>query len=120
MTRHAASTRQDSVQSREPFAPEFLLSGDPGSRFVQRRGIQREQVLAPVDASPDELGTLEYPDVLRDGVERNLERLGKRGHTRVTLAQPRQDRPPGAVGKGKQGLIQIVRRRPLKDINPLG
>jgi predicted ATPase len=55
-------------------------------------------------------------DVLGDGVERNVERLGKLRHARLALGEALQDGPAGGIREGDQGVVEVH----VSIINPFG
>src|SRR5579862_2449080 len=88
--------------------PEALVVAHPLRDFAQRRPPEFDEVLAADHLAPDEPRILEDLQVLGDGVERHLERLGDLGHALRALRQAIQDRPAGGVGDRAEDVAQVV------------
>ena len=67
-------------------------------QLVERLPLEREEVVAASNAPAHEACALEDADVLRDRVERDVERLGHFGDPRVSGSEPLEYLPAGVVG----------------------
>jgi len=94
------------LQGGQAVFPEAAIELHPAGGLGHRRGVEREQVLAALHRAGDEAGALEDADVLRDGVERDVEGLGDLGDAPLPRAQPVQDRAAGVVGEGDEDVIE--------------
>ena len=83
------------------------MFGDPVLRLQKAAWLNRQPVLAATDVAADEGGRLQDGDVSRDAGERHLERFGEVGDTGVTGAEGDQERPPGRVGQGREGPVDM-------------
>src|SRR4051794_5692195 len=90
---------QGGLERVEAACPEVAVAIDPFGRVVQGVWIEREEVIAAGDAALHQAGALEDADVLRNGVERDVEGRGELRYARLTLAQPMQDRTARFIGK---------------------
>src|SRR6185312_4497024 len=102
----AALVDDEGFQCGQPIGPELAVELQPLRRFRHRPGVEREQVFAPAHRARDQARAFEHADVLGGGIERDGERAGDLGHPRIRLRQPCQDRPPGAVGHGREQCIE--------------
>jgi hypothetical protein len=64
-------------------------------------------VLAPRHAAAHQVGALEDADVLRDGIERDVERRGELRHARLAPREALQDGPAGGIREGDQGVVEV-------------
>jgi hypothetical protein len=56
----------------------------------------------------DESGVLEHLQVLGNGREAQVERLGELAHRRLAVRQPFEDRPPGGIGECRERHAEPV------------
>jgi hypothetical protein len=63
-------------------------------------------VHAAIDLALKETCGLQYAYMLRDGWQRNAERLGKLGDPGLTLCEAGQDGAAGGIGERTEGGIQ--------------
>lgn len=90
--------------------PEATAMSDPQRRVLHRSGVQRAASNPALLRTGEESRPFEDPEVLRNGGERHVKRLGQvgdRGHSRRETGQ---NGPPGRIRKGGEGSIEGTRR----------
>ena len=75
--------------------------------MIKRAGVQRQVVLATGDTAPYNVRALEHPDVFRNRIERDVERLSELSHPRLAFCKPRDDGAPCGVGKRRKRVIEV-------------
>jgi len=103
---------EEGIERIEPRCPERALLVDPGAGFVEWGRFEGEPVLAPRAATPNQARALQEPNVLRYGVERDLEGRCELRHPSLAPSQPLQDGPSRWIGESQQGVIEPFRQRP--------
>src|SRR5688572_25186934 len=92
-----------SVQPGVALVPEAAeLVGERGS-FTQRCGFEGPWPPLGGPAPVNESGTLEHPEVLRDGRAAHAERRSQFLDRGRPLCQTGENGPPGRVGEGEEG-----------------
>jgi hypothetical protein len=86
--------------------PERAVLLDPGGRVPEGLRGQPAVVHAAIDLALKETCGLQYAYMLRDGWQRNAERLGKLGDPGLTLCEAGQDGAAGGIGERTEGGIQ--------------
>jgi len=61
------------------------------------------------DLAPDQAGTLEHQDVLRDGIERHREGAGDLGDGSGFLRQRSKNGAPGGIRHGGKNAVESLR-----------
>jgi hypothetical protein len=62
-------------------------------------------MLTACASAPNQMGTLKYLNVLRDGVQRHREGFGQRSDTHLPLRQALEDGSPSRVRQSQQRVI---------------
>jgi len=102
------SLPEERVEGVEAMLPEGSVGVDPFRGLAQRARLEREHVLAPADLAPQETRALEHAEVLGDRVQRQIEWLGQIRDASLAEREPGEDRPPGGVGDGGEGAIEVA------------
>ena len=90
--------------------PKAAVAGDPGIGFPHGTGDEAAAAHPAVALPHDEPGSLEDAQVLGNGGEGHLKRLGEGAHGGIPRGESRQDRPPGRVGERGERRIEGGRR----------
>ncbi len=77
-------------------------------------------MVAPRDAAAHQARALQNADVLRHGIERDVEGRGNLGDARVAVRESLQDAAPRLVGERYQGVVQFHAAPVKPDINLKG
>jgi hypothetical protein len=91
---------------------------DPRRGLVEGAGVAGQEVLPPDPPALHQLRALEDPDVLRDRVQRDVERRGQIGDPRLALGEAVEDGAPRGVGEGTERVVQPGSGR--HNIHPIG
>ncbi len=87
--RGSAALNQQGFEAVEARVPEGALGADPGRDRIEWRRVERHAMFPPADGAADESRAFQDLDVLRDRVERHVERRReirdprRAGHERV-------------------------------------
>src|SRR5437763_6534180 len=82
------------VERVEHLLPVGAVAAEPAVGLAQRRRNEPADLDPPLLLALDEPGAGEYPDVLRDGLERDVERRRKRADGCLAVRERAQDRAP--------------------------
>src|SRR5260370_22262715 len=96
------------VQTIETPGPEPPIVLHPIGNVPQR--ARREPAGPPLGiASPrNQSGSLQHLQVLGDSGQAHLERLSELCYRNLSRSQPREDRPPGGIGKRGAGAAEAI------------
>lgn len=86
--------------------PENSVSLDPCRSVLHGLGSQPAVVYAAVFFAREQSRAFEHAQVLGDGRQRNMKRLGQLGHRRSPLGQPRENGAASGVGERGKGRVQ--------------
>src|ERR1043165_2274110 len=96
------------VEAIEALLPKLFVAIDPVGGVFQRRRLEVAAAPLRVARAGDEAGALEDLEVLRHGGEAHVERGGELGDGRLAGREAGQDRAPGRVGEGGEGVAELV------------
>jgi len=105
------------IETIEAALPESTVLLEPVDRLLERRRLEARGPKLGRATAGDEAGALEHPEVLRDGLERDRERLGQLVHRGLALGETTEDRSAGGVGEGREGDAELVGRH-LVSLHP--
>src|SRR6185312_7289425 len=91
---------QDGVEAAVALLDASPVALDPRVHQVQGLNLQPHRPGLRPSRPADEPGVLEHPQVLVDGLQRHLVRLGQLAHGRVALREPRHHVTPGRIREG--------------------
>src|SRR3990172_7839052 len=98
------------VQPIEAFFPELAVAFHPVRHLLQRRGRQPARPPLRVTASLDQSRPLQHLQMLRYRRHAHLERRRQLGHRRLTVHQPRQNRPSRRISQRRERRTQGIGR----------
>jgi serine/threonine-protein kinase RsbW len=101
--------RQDGVKAAVALLDAAAVALDPGVHQVEGLDLQAHRPGLRSSWPADEPGVLEDPQVLVDGLQRHLVRLGQLAHSRVALREPGHHVAPGRIREGGEDPGQRVR-----------
>src|ERR1043165_6550482 len=96
------------VEAIEALLPKLFVAIDPVGRVLQRRRLEGAAAPLRVVRAGAEAGALEDLEVLRHGGEAHVEWRGELGDGRLAGREAGQDRAPGRVGEGGEGVAELV------------
>src|SRR4051794_4229733 len=102
------SATEASLHSLESALPEAPVAVDPLGGFPEGIAVDAGGPELCRAAARDQAGALEDLEVLGDGLHADRERLGELAHRRLAGCQPLQDRPPGGIGEGGEGPVELI------------
>src|SRR5437868_6386123 len=91
------------VQAVEASLPEAAVGLEPLGGVLQRPTAQPRWAKLRGSPALDQTGALEHPQMLRDRLDGDRERLGELLDGRLPSRQTREDRPSGRIGEGGEG-----------------
>src|SRR5690242_8013901 len=97
------------TETIEALLPEPSVGRRPLRDLAQRPCVQMAGTPLRLPAARDEACALEHTQVLRDGRATDREWRRELRDRRWPPREPREDRAPRGVGKGRQGRAQAVR-----------
>ena len=84
-----------------------MIAIEPLHGVFHRGGLEHAAHGASGLGPCDKPGVAQHVEMLHDGGQRHRERLGQFADRQtIVVAQPRQQRPPGGVGKRSKGAIE--------------
>src|SRR3989337_1539539 len=98
------------VQPIEAFFPELAVAFPPVRHLLQRRGRKPARPPLRVTASLDQSRPLQHLQMLRYRRHAHLERRRQLGHRRLTVHQPRQNRPSRRISQRRERRTQGIGR----------
>src|SRR5215475_512650 len=99
---------QITVEAIEPLFPEPSVFLEPFISFPERAYIDSAGAHLRVPAARDEPCTLENFQVFGNRRQAYVERLGKLQHGGLAKCEPRENRPPRGIGKGREGVAETI------------
>jgi len=91
----------------ESVGPEALVAIEPLHRLLHRLGSQPACDRAAGLFARDQAGVRQHIEVLHDRGQRHRERLRQLADRKAfAIAEPRQQRAPGRIGKRGKGTVQ--------------
>src|SRR5436190_2409147 len=99
---------QARVQAVEASLPEAAVGLEPLGSVLQRPAAQPRWAKLRGSATLDQTGALEHPEVLRDRLDGDRERLCQFLDGRLPAHETCKDRPAGRIGEGGEGGAELV------------
>src|SRR5258708_6427240 len=99
---------QIGLQTVEALLPETAVVLQPIRGILERRRIEAARAPLRVSAAADEPGALQHLEMLRDGRQTQVERLGQRGDRCLARDQSRQNGAPGRVGERGESAAELI------------
>src|SRR5205823_1884543 len=87
--------------------PELARALHPLRELVEGFRIQREEMIAPGNATADQAGALQQPDVLRHRVQRDVEGRRHLRHASLARGELAEDLAARLVREGDQGVVEL-------------
>src|SRR4051812_46118325 len=99
---------QVNAQSIEPFVPELAVSLEPIDRILERSRLEPAGAALGVAPTRDESCAFQDLQVLGDGGQADVERLGKLVDRHFSRGEAREDGAAGGVGQGSERGVEAV------------
>jgi hypothetical protein len=96
------------VQPIEPFLPDVPVALRPVRDGLQGPGLDATPPPLRLLSLRDQPRALEHAEVLRDGGQAHVERLGELGDRAFAREETRQDRPARRVCQGGERVAQLI------------
>ena len=97
---------QKFFESVELRFPEGAVLRDPGGSVFHGVGVQAAAVDAPINFASQQPGGFEDAEVLGDGGEGHVKRLGELGDFGLALSEAGEDSAAGGVGKSAESGVE--------------
>ena len=94
-------------ESSEALGPQPLVGPEPIIGLGEGSRIELAEVGAAAHGSPHETRMLERLDVLGDGSQRHVERLGQLAHRVLLCGQPAEHGAPGGIAQGVEDAVEL-------------
>ena len=96
-------------QEVEPLLPHLAMLFDPAGGSIESGSFEAARPVLGISTATDQSGPFEHLEVLRDRLQRDLERLGQFVDSCFSGGETSDNRPPGRVGEcGKCGAERVV------------
>ena len=104
-THPVAGPNYEAVEAR---IPQLAVLLQPVGHVLQRARLNLARPRLRLAGPQDQPTALEHLDVLRDGLDRHVERLGELVDRRGPRRQPGEDRAPRRIGEGRVGGAEMI------------
>src|SRR5579863_10433276 len=98
------------LQAIEALFPETPIVIEPFRYILKRTGLQPAGTPLRLAPARNQARALQHLQMLGDRGHAHLERLGQFGDRGLTGSEPRENRAPSRIGKGREGGAELVGR----------
>src|SRR5262245_50885992 len=99
---------QMDVQAFEALFPESPVALHPVGDLLEPVCLEPAGPALRIASTHDQAGALEHAEMLGDGRQAHVERLGELGDRSRTRGQAGQNRTPGGIGEGSESGVEMI------------